>query len=222
MRSIVALYLCAAGYSTTAAAFSPSARSLHAIHTRSGNNVALDLLSNNDEGSMAAETSRREIIGKVAGIAFGLSSVGSFVAPSAQASGGATAGGAYLLSAKQRYNNRVTAGVKAFLALSGPLEGGSIAEAKAFLASDDEGGWGDLKAAGYLLSNAFRTSSTKPPDSLPSVQAWKAFQSEVDKMQKAVDKKSKSGVAAAYQKAEAALDNYLEKVELPPVIEMRQ
>ena len=36
--------------------------------------------------------------------------------------------------------------------------------------SPDEGGWEDLSAAGYLLDNAFRTSSTKAPDSLPSVK----------------------------------------------------
>ena len=60
----------------------------------------------------------------------GIASTATLAPSPAQASGGATAGGAYLLSAKQRYNNRVTAGVKGFLALSGPLEGGSIAEAK--------------------------------------------------------------------------------------------
>jgi hypothetical protein len=212
MRSIVVFCLFVAG---KAAAFSPSS---HSVYQCASDIVALNLQSNG-----GVESSRRDMIGKVAGTAFGISTAGVFFAPSnALASGGATAGGAYLLSAKQRYNSRVTAGIKAFLALSAPLEGGSIAEAKAFLANDEEGGWGDLKAAGYLLSNAFRTSSTKPPDSLPSVQAWKAFQSEVDKMQKAADKKSKSGVADAYKKAEAALDTYLERVELPPVIEMRQ
>ena len=168
-------------------------------------------------------TSRRAMLEKVtgAGAAALLGVSTAVLTPSpAQASGGATAGGAYLLSAKQRYNSRVTAGVKAFLALSEPLDSGSIAEAKAFLSNEEAGGWGDLKSAGYLLSNAFRRTSTTPPDSLPSVKAWKAFAAEVEKMQKAVDKKSKSGVADAYKKAEALLDGYLELVELPPSIEI--
>ena len=82
------------------------------------------------------------------------------------ASGGATAGGAYLLSAKQRYNKRVVAGIKGFLA----LEEGSSESAVEYFATDAEGGWADASAAGYLLANAFRTSSPKPPDSLPSVK----------------------------------------------------
>ena len=171
-----------------------------------------------------ATTSRRAMLEKITGAGaaalLGVSTAAVLTPSPAQASGGATAGGAYLLSAKQRYNSRVTAGVKAFLALSEPLEGGSIAEAKAFLSNEEAGGWGDLKSAGYLLSNAFRRTSTTPPDSLPSVKAWKAFAAEVEKMQKAVDKKSKSGVADAYKKAEALLDDYLEKVELPPSIEI--
>ena len=40
-----------------------------------------------------------------------------FSSSPAYASGGATAGGAYLLSAKQRYNKRVLAGIKSFLTL---------------------------------------------------------------------------------------------------------
>ena len=86
------------------------------------------------------------------------------------ASGGATAGGAYLLSAKQRYNARVTAGVKGFGALESSLDGGRLDAAKAFFTTDDVGGWKDASAAGYLLSNAFRRSSTTPPDSLPTVK----------------------------------------------------
>ena len=181
-------------------------------------------ISSNGVTAFSVETSRRVMLEKVTGAGaaalVGIASTATLVPSPAQASGGATAGGAYLLSAKQRYNNRVTAGVKGFLALSGPLEGGSIAEAKSFLSSEEEGGWGDFKSAGYLLSNAFRRNSTTPPDSLPSVKAWKAFATEVEKMQKAVDKKSKSGVADAYKKAEALLDGYLELVELPPSIEI--
>ena len=127
------------------------------------------------------------------------------------ASGGATAGGAYLLSAKQRYNERksafvlfyllnscliafanhmthvltdatftflhlhkllnlnahlpgVTAGCKAFLNLDGDVD-----KLNVFFDTADVGGWEDFSAAGYLLSNAFRTSSTKPPGKSASV-----------------------------------------------------
>ena len=89
---------------------------------------------------------------------------------SANASGGATAGGAYLLSAKQRYNERVKDSVKGLLAVGASLKGGSTKEAEAYFSSEDAGSWKDLTAAGYLLSNAFRRSSTTAPDSLPAVQ----------------------------------------------------
>ena len=89
---------------------------------------------------------------------------------SANASGGATAGGAYLLSAKQRYNERVKASVKGLLEVGAGLKAGSIKEAEVYFASEEAGSWKDLTAAGYLLSNAFRRSSTTSPDSLPAVQ----------------------------------------------------
>lgn len=53
----------------------------------------------------------------------------------ANASGGATAGGAYLLSAKQRYNARVKAAVKGLLQVGTALTGGSTQEADAYFVS---------------------------------------------------------------------------------------
>lgn len=128
----------------------------------------------------------------------------------AVASGGATAGGVYLLSvrwttslnadwltfnhpffphvwirawyanchieilndfqAKQRYNNRVTKGVTAFVGLKGALENGDVDAVRPFFTSEDEGTWKDLSLAGYLLANAFRRNSTAAPDTLPSVK----------------------------------------------------
>jgi len=140
----------------------------------------------------------------------------------ARASGGATAGGVYLLSAKQRYNARVTEGVKGFLKLSSSLESGTVDEAKAFFSTDEPGGWKDSSAAGYLLANAFRRSSSTPPDNLPSVKKWKEFAKEVENLQKTLKKKDIKAIKSAYTKAEDLLDPYLELVELPPVIEMRQ
>ena len=97
-----------------------------------------------------------------------------FVEPAA-ASGGATAGGAYLLSAKQRYNERVKASIQGLLALEGSLKNGDSKPAKAYFESEDGGSWKDLTSAGYLLSNAFRRNSTTPPDSLPAVKVSLTF-----------------------------------------------
>jgi hypothetical protein len=88
----------------------------------------------------------------------------------AVASGGATAGGAYLLSAKQRYNERVKAGVKGFLSIQTSLKNSDIPTLRTYFSSEDVGSWIDLTSSGYLLANAFRTTSNKAPDSLPSVK----------------------------------------------------
>lgn len=138
----------------------------------------------------------------------------------ANASGGATAGGAYLLSAKQRYNQRVKAGVKSFVGLKGGIEAGDLGPAKAFFESEDIGNWKDASAAGYLLANAFRRNSTTPPDSLPAVKKWKAFAAELDNLQKSLKKKDVKGVKVSYDKALTLLDAYLEVVELPSILEL--
>lgn len=173
-------------------------------------------VEHNQDGSESS--SRRDLINKAA-----LFGIGTFVVVPAQAlaSGGATAGGVYLLSAKQRYNERVVKGVKAFLALSNSLEAGSLDETKAFFVTQDEGGWFDSSKAGYLLSNAFRRSSSTPPDSLPSVKKWKAFQAQVESLEKSIKKKDAKGALAAYNKAVELLDAYLDAVELPPTLELR-
>jgi hypothetical protein len=93
------------------------------------------------------------------------------------ASGGATAGGVYLLSAKQRYNTRVKAGVQQLLVVLEALktDGGASSSSKVVKAyfnteNSDTGSWKDLTAAGYLLSNAFRINSTASPDKIPAVK----------------------------------------------------
>jgi len=147
----------------------------------------------------------------------------SIVAPQpATASGGATAGGAYLLSAKQRYNDRVVCGVKAYLSLGSSIELGDTSSAKLFFTVDNTvvGGWADTAGAGYLLSNAFRRSSSTAPDSLPSVKKWKAFKAEVEALEKITKKKGGKGAAAAYKTSLPLLDSYLEAVELPDILEI--
>ena len=87
-----------------------------------------------------------------------------------QASGGATAGGAYLLSAKKRYYERVKGSVAGLLNAIDELKKGDSKVVKAYFSGEDNGSWKDLTAAGYLLSNAFRRSSSTAPDKLPAVQ----------------------------------------------------
>ena len=67
-------------------------------------------------------------------------------------------------------NERVTKGVKGFLALGSSLEADSLDETKEYFVSNEPGGWIDFSAAGYLLANAFRRSASTNPDSLPSVK----------------------------------------------------
>lgn len=114
--------------------------------------------------------SRRTMLQDIALTSFGLASGLMLQKEAATASGGATAGGVYLLSAKQRYNDRVAKGIKGFLALGPTLEGGSIEETKAYFADEKVGTWKDVSTAGYLLANAFRRSSNTAPESLPSVK----------------------------------------------------
>eukprot|EP00541_Cyclophora_tenuis_P007078 CAMPEP_0116576626 /NCGR_PEP_ID=MMETSP0397-20121206/20642_1 /TAXON_ID=216820 /ORGANISM="Cyclophora tenuis, Strain ECT3854" /LENGTH=232 /DNA_ID=CAMNT_0004105699 /DNA_START=65 /DNA_END=763 /DNA_ORIENTATION=+ len=165
---------------------------------------------------------RRSFLASTAGGLMFLSSSSSSSSP-AWASGGATAGGAYLLSAKQRYNARVVSGMKSFLALQSSLGGSdtmSLDDTKAYFTSDEEGAWKDASAAGYLLANAFRRNSTTPPDNLPAVKKWKAFAGQVEAMQKTAKRLDVKATAAAYGKALTALDEYLEEVELPPSAEL--
>ena len=175
---------------------------------------------NNHESMSKSTSSRRELILESI-IPASLATILVTNPSPVFASGGATAGGAYLLSAKQRYNERVIAGVKEFKALSTSLDNADFAPTRGFFTSLEQGSWDDFSSAGYLLSNAFRRNSTTPPDSLPSVQKWKAFAKQVDGMKKAcLEKKSKSGTTKAYAESMALLDAYLEAVELPPALEL--
>lgn len=138
----------------------------------------------------------------------------------AQASGGATAGGAYLLSAKKRYYERVKASVSGLLQAADALKNEDSKVAKAYFSSEDDGSWKDLTAAGYLLSNAFRRSSSTAPDSLPAVKKYKAFAKEVDNFQKVLKKKGSAAALDAFSGVEVALDDWLGEIELPPAREL--
>lgn len=116
--------------------------------------------------TVALGSNRRHILEGAAFVVGGLL-VGD---QAAVASGGATAGGAYLLSAKQRYNDRVKAALKGFVGLQKFVESGSMDEVKSYFVSEEAGAWADGSSAGYLLANAFRRNSSAAPDTLPSVK----------------------------------------------------
>jgi len=149
-------------------AFGPASRRL-LVRPATSSQTVLSALSSSDDSSDIG-LSRRVFLDTTR--MAGLVATSALLLPMDQAlaSGGATAGGAYLLSAKQRYNERVKGGVRAFLGLRSALEGGDIDTVRTFFTKEEEGGWKDLSAAGYLLANAFRRNSTAAPDSLPSVK----------------------------------------------------
>mmetsp|Transcript_120456 Transcript_120456/g.236766 ORF Transcript_120456/g.236766 Transcript_120456/m.236766 type:complete len:205 (-) Transcript_120456:44-658(-) len=165
------------------------------------------------------DASRRQFVESIVKAAPAALVLGASV-EKANASGGATAGGAYLLSAKQRYNERVKESIRGLLSAEKSLAAGNSQDAKAFFASEDAGSWKDLTTAGYLLSNAFRRNSTAAPDSLPSVKKYKAFAAEVENLQKLLKKKGAEAASAEFPKVEAALDAWLSEVELPPAREL--
>jgi hypothetical protein len=113
---------------------------------------------------------RRSFLGRLAVIPVTTTLLSWLEVEIANASGGATAGGAYLLSAKQRYNNRVKASIQGLLRSVDALKNDDSNAVKAYFEGEDEGSWKDLTVAGYLLSNAFRRNSTAAPDSLPAVK----------------------------------------------------
>ncbi|KAL7559496.1 hypothetical protein ACA910_010310 [Epithemia clementina (nom. ined.)] len=204
--------------------------SFPSTHTVAGRNCHSEIAAvSNDKvlvstSSESSTSNRRSFMeGIVKGSIITATTAVTFLSVTGQpavASGGATAGGAYLLSAKQRYNDRVKSGVIAFLALQPLLEKGDIDGIRAYFTSEDVGAWKDLTTAGYLLANAFRRNSTAAPDSLPSVKAWKGFAGQVEKMTASLKKKDTAGAIEAYKSALSAIDDYLEKVELPSAKEL--
>ena len=140
---------------------------------------------------------------------FGTASIAAAVTAFARvaevdASGGATAGGAYLLRAKERYNARVTEGAKAY----------KNSKDIAALFAEKDGAFDDLEAAGFLLANAFRINSTQNPDKILQVQKFKAFKKDADNCAALLKKKKKTDAAAAYDASLISLDAYLSSVGL--------
>jgi len=209
----VVIFLLSTIFCNEAAAFlAPSTAGVKGRHSATASYVH----QHGNGAELSTPLTRKTFVEGIVQGSCGLLVLGQF--EPASASGGATAGGVYLLSAKQRYNKRVTSGLMAFLA----LDVNDINAVNAFFETKDEGGWEDLSAAAYLLANAFRTNSSKAPDSLPSVKSWKAFSKDIDLLRRGLSKKDMGKVASSYKNAEEKLDEYLANVELPSVMELRQ
>lgn len=162
----------------------------------------------------------------------------------AYASGGATAGKYTTIPiAKRRYFGRVKQGVFEFLTVGEAIKkgdlkgepvqnffadniqvtsqrqkrqcsslGGSACEVKEKFSSR----WEDMKLAMFLLGNAFRMDSGKPPEKVKQVKEAKAFTSQVEKMRKAAANGQRKEAALSYAAAIEALEIFLNDVELPP------
>jgi len=168
-----------------------------------------------------------------------------FVAPEgALASGGATAGKYTTIPiAKRRYFGRVKQGVFEFLAVGEAIKKGQLDSPKIdeffatnlkvkearqkrqCLSLDDKtctsdekfsSRWEDMKLSMFLLGNAFRLDSGKPPEKVKQVKEAKAFTAQVEKLRKASAVGDRKTAALSYAAALEALEIYLNDVDLPP------
>jgi len=164
---------------------------------------------------------------------------------SALASGGATAGKYTTIPvAKRRYFGRVKQGVFEFLNMEDAVAKGRVndqditkffsatklvqSERQKRTCSNTFGGdactvkeeftsrYDDLQLSMFLLGNAFRLDSGKPPEKVRQVKEAKAFFKEVDGLQKASQAGNTRETALRYSRAKEALDVFLNDVELPP------
>ena len=76
--------------------------------------------------------------------------------------------------------------------------------------------WEDMKLSMFLLGNAFRMDSGKPPEKVKQVKEAKAFTTQVEKLRKATFNGDRKTAALSYAAALEALEIYLNDVELPP------
>ena len=161
----------------------------------------------------------------------------------AMASGGATAGKYTTIPiAKRRYFGRVKQGVYEYLLVGDAIKKGNMqaqgiddffadtikvseAKLKRQCFGDEEScktkekfssRWEDMKLSMFLLGNAFRMDSGKPPEKVKQVKEAKAFIGQVEKLRKARLAGDKKTVALTYAASIEALEAYLNDVELPP------
>jgi hypothetical protein len=189
-------------------------------------------------GGLVPSLARRSALGTAAAavIAIGAPEL-------AFASGGATAGKYTTIPiAKRRYFGRVKQGVYEFMNMGGAIAKGDVGseditnffaqtiktqsqrqksncrgDATACNVKEQfESRWDDMQLSMFLLGNAFRLDSGKPPEKVRQVKEAKAFFSEVEKLQKASKAGSRKDALLRYANAREALDVFLNDVELPP------
>ena len=128
-------------------------------------------------------------------------------------SGGATAGGAYLIRAKSRYSERVKRGATSFFELRHAVENGALLK-DPFLQGGKDSAFEDFTSASYLLANAWRSNSTTPPDSLPTVKKFKFFMKCWEDVKKESKNKKTEAALSSYDAAVDALKIFMASVEL--------
>jgi len=159
------------------------------------------------------------------------------------ASGGATAGKYTTIPiAKRRYFGRVKQGVYEFMNMGGAIAKGDVASqditnffaqtiktqsqrqktncngggASCIVKEEFTSRWQDMQLTMFLLGNAFRLDSGKPPEKVRQVKEAKVFFNEVKKLQAAAEAGKQKEALLRYANAREALDVFLNDVELPP------
>uniref|UniRef100_A0A7S4ETH5 Uncharacterized protein n=1 Tax=Chrysotila carterae TaxID=13221 RepID=A0A7S4ETH5_CHRCT len=161
----------------------------------------------------------------------------------AHASGGATAGKYTTIPiAKRRYFGRVKQGVYEFNNMEAVLTSGDVrsegisnffaqtikTQSKRQKTNCRGGGdacvvkeefssrWEDMQLAMFLLGNAFRLDSGKPPEKVRQVKEAKVFFAEMEQLRKASQAGNRDAATMHYVAARDALNIFLNDVELPP------
>lgn len=168
--------------------------------------------------------------------------LGAATPEAALASGGATAGKYTTIPiAKRRYFGRVKQGVFEYLSVGDSVKKGELSSAtiEEFFADSilvatakqkrqcfgsdncqtDEkysSRYEDMKLSMFLLGNAFRMDSGKPPEKVKQVKEAKAFFAQVDKLRAATKKGDRKAAALTYAASIEALEAFLNDVDLPP------
>ena len=161
--------------------------------------------------------SRRDVV------SLALSATALLPAVPALASGGATSGKTTSIPrAKLRYYGRITTVVAAFQNMKKSITAGDIKMAKSSFYSTEyetqdksmSTAYDELKSAGYLLAVAFKIDSKIPPDRIQQVKDWRKLMVEMDKLKESLSGKADKA-AVAYDAASAAINVWLDGVELP-------
>lgn len=198
-------------------------------------------------GARARPVAGRRAVFEAAGLAGAAGLLGLAGAPAGvSASGGATAGKYTTIPvAKRRYFGRVKQGVYEFLNMQTAVNAGNFksddvsnffaqtivtsskrqksncrGSSEACVVQEElSSRWEDLQLSMFLLGNAFRLDAGKPPEKVRQVKEAKAFFSEVEKLQRAMRQGNQDQASKGFVAARAALDVFLNDVDLPPTVD---